>query len=346
MQLGCAPQHVLAVSLCAAPAPPAALAAAAAAGCGATLHLPPGDPGAAALAVLQRFATLQQALTGCLVVGYVMKRSRQLSLGVEGMLPLLPLDGLCFMPLDPALPLAQQQPFDILLQKPTDFLEEVPGSGRVPGFTPPLRTLNSQLAQRSAAGSASGRGGVVVIDPLERVQGVLDRAALAALLDGVCAEAAAAGVRLRSPRWTLLEAGQEQEAAQQLAAAGLHLPLIVKPQVRFEGWLWDVCATWELQMACHLVTRRPNCVLPVCGRAASQEHTPPFPLRLARWPAACPRRTRWHLSWAGPGCRGWRSRCRPWHRSMLITAAWCGRFMWRVTRWAGLGGVDERCVGD
>lgn len=261
MHLGCAPQNVLAVSLCAAPAPPAALVAAAAAGCSATLHLPPGDPGAAALAVLQRFATLQQALTGCLVVGYVMKRSRQLSLGVEGMLPLLPLDGLCFAPLDPALPLAQQQPFDILLQKPTDFLEEVPGSGRVPGFTPPLRTLNAQLAQRSAAGS--GGGGVVVVDPLERVQGVLDRAALAALLDGVCAEAVAAGVRLRSPHWALVEGGQAQEAAQQLAAAGLQLPLIVKPQVgcfrdglsmnrccqsRVCVWLPAHCATWVISM--------------------------------------------------------------------------------------------------
>ena len=121
-QLAVPPAQALAVSLSTA-VPGGLLAAAAAARC-AALHAPPQlDPAALALVVLQRFAALMRAVRRCLVCGYVMKRSRQLSLCAEGMLPLVPTAGLCFMPLDPALPLEAQPPFDLLLKKPTDYLE-------------------------------------------------------------------------------------------------------------------------------------------------------------------------------------------------------------------------------
>ncbi len=63
------------------------------------------------------------------------------------------------------------------------------------------------------------------------MQAVLDRAALAALLDVVCAAAQQAGIPLRSPRWLLVQ-GVGQGLQQQLAEVGMQLPIIVKPQVR------------------------------------------------------------------------------------------------------------------
>ena len=143
------------------PAPGAVLSAAASLRC-ATLGLSAADPAQASLAVLQHLAQLlRQQQPGCLVVGCVMKRSRQLSLLAEGMLPLRPVDGLCFMPLDITHNLASQQPFDILLQKPTDYLTEVPGSGSVPGFTPDMLRLHEQLGELPR---------VCIVDPLPQVQ--------------------------------------------------------------------------------------------------------------------------------------------------------------------------------
>lgn len=52
-----------------------------------------------------------------LLVGYTMKPSRERNLASRGLLPLTAPHGLCFVPIDFALPLEQQGPFDILLHK-------------------------------------------------------------------------------------------------------------------------------------------------------------------------------------------------------------------------------------
>jgi hypothetical protein len=52
-----------------------------------------------------------------LVVGHVMKLSRESALAQRGMLPLLPADGVCFLPLRLDVPLASQGPFHVVLHK-------------------------------------------------------------------------------------------------------------------------------------------------------------------------------------------------------------------------------------
>ena len=52
-----------------------------------------------------------------LLVGYTMKSSRERNLASRGLLPLTAPHGLCFVPIDFALPLEEQGPFDILLHK-------------------------------------------------------------------------------------------------------------------------------------------------------------------------------------------------------------------------------------
>lgn len=55
--------------------------------------------------------------TNALLVGYTMKPSRERNLASRGLLPLTAPHGVCFVPIDFALPLEQQGPFDILLHK-------------------------------------------------------------------------------------------------------------------------------------------------------------------------------------------------------------------------------------
>ena len=55
--------------------------------------------------------------TAQLVVAHVMKLSRAAALAQRGMLPLLPADGVCFVPLRLDLPLDAQGPFHVVLHK-------------------------------------------------------------------------------------------------------------------------------------------------------------------------------------------------------------------------------------
>ena len=55
--------------------------------------------------------------TAQLAVGHVMKLSREAALAQRGMLPLLPVDGVCFLPLCLDMPLAPQGPFHVVLHK-------------------------------------------------------------------------------------------------------------------------------------------------------------------------------------------------------------------------------------
>ena len=55
--------------------------------------------------------------TAQLVVAHAMKPSREAALAQRGMLPLLPADGVCFLPLRLDLPLDAQDPFHVLLHK-------------------------------------------------------------------------------------------------------------------------------------------------------------------------------------------------------------------------------------
>ena len=60
-----------------------------------------------------------------LVVGTMMKESRQRSLCSSGLLHGTPRQGVCYIPLLPSLPLSQQARVNALLVKASDFLDDV-----------------------------------------------------------------------------------------------------------------------------------------------------------------------------------------------------------------------------
>ena len=170
---------------------PGCAAQAAALGCGAGEHLPAGGASAAQLQAwaLQAVASLaadRAPPPRPLLVGYVMKQSRQLALGEQGMLPLLPaapaaqaaaadaaaskaaMGGaeapangtaaaaaaaeprLCFVPLDLHSSLAPQLArCQLLLQKLTDCLQPG-GGGGVAAPTPEAAALLALLEQQQA----------------------------------------------------------------------------------------------------------------------------------------------------------------------------------------------------
>eukprot|EP00891_Asterochloris_glomerata_P005550 jgi/Astpho2/5550/Aster-02810 len=77
-----------------------------------------------------------------LVVGHLMKPSRERDLASRGLLPLVPQHGISFVPIDTALLLEQQGPFDALLHKATDDLVSR-GPGQLPAFSASVLALEA-----------------------------------------------------------------------------------------------------------------------------------------------------------------------------------------------------------
>ena len=67
-----------------------------------------------------------------LVVGHMMKPSRERDLASRGLLPLVPQHGISFVPIDTALLLEQQGPFDALLHKVSRAKEPLAVSSGAP----------------------------------------------------------------------------------------------------------------------------------------------------------------------------------------------------------------------
>jgi hypothetical protein len=154
------------------------LAAAAAATAAATPCPPSGE---------QQQQQQQQQRPAVLVVGYVMKASREEQLASAGLLPLLPGDdGLCFMPFDvgqltandTATATATTQPqqgqqqqqgqcqIDVLLHKGSDELVAGPGGGV--GWSGRLLALQQWLQQEQ-------QRHICVVDPFENTAKVCQR---------------------------------------------------------------------------------------------------------------------------------------------------------------------------
>lgn len=184
-------------------------------------RLGPTEVHTAALAVMQSVAALAAETSGTLCVGYIMKPSRQQALMQAGMLPLVPHDGVCFMPLSPSFANVEElPPCHMLLHKATDYLQWVEGSGAVPSLAPHVDAW-LQLVQAAPE--------LCVVDGLACVRRVMDRAALGRAVQGACTAARNLGVPVRSPAWVLCEQLGDGTAAA-AAAAGVRLPCIVKPQ--------------------------------------------------------------------------------------------------------------------
>lgn len=185
---------------------------------------PSSDPPALLSDTLSYIASKIKSSTGALCVGAAMKRSRQVALTGQGMLPFLPIDGVFFLPLDPYnLPSTNNTELstlvDVLLHKPSDFLAEpADGSGEVP----PLRSEALSLLQSLPS--------AIVIDPLESMAPVLDRFNMAEALEAACRAARKAALPVRAPAWHLIESFSPH-SLRAARSAGVSLPCVVKPRV-------------------------------------------------------------------------------------------------------------------
>ena len=269
----------------------AAASQAAALGCAAVEHLParaatPAQVQAWGLQAVACHAARRHAPPP-LMVGYVMKESRQLALSAQGMLPLLapppaaapagapggpsspssssaaaPAAGaraMCFMPLDLGSILSHQlRRCHIVLQKLTDCLQPGGGgggggggSGAVAPFTPEAAALLAALDQQqqppqqqqhgaspaAAAGEGNAGAGAVaaavpvcLVDPATTLQPIMDRAELVRHLQATALAVRQQAIPMRAPASLLLRAYDPAATPRQLAAAGVALPCILKPQ--------------------------------------------------------------------------------------------------------------------
>jgi hypothetical protein len=117
--------------------------------------------------VLQAVAScVRQQQPGVLCVGYIMKASREAALCTMGMLPLRPLHGAVFAPVDMGRDPQEQLHCDVLLHKLTDSLVEIGGRGDVPAFDEQALRFLGQLAMLPYT---------CIVDPLHAVRAVMDR---------------------------------------------------------------------------------------------------------------------------------------------------------------------------
>ncbi|KAL4448397.1 hypothetical protein ABPG75_005616 [Micractinium tetrahymenae] len=274
----------------------AAASLAASLGCGAVEHLPargttPPQLQAWGLQAVAGLAAARAAVRP-LVVGYVMKESRQLVLAQQGMLPLLPVPSpaqqaaggvapaaatssagkaqaaaaaassagqaagaagqdpaMVFVPLDlgSSLP-AQLALCQLVLQKLTDCLQPG-GGGAVAELTPEAQALLALLPQGLQQGQQQQQGQrqqqqqqqqgqhtwpppppVCLMDPAESLQPIMDRAQLIPHLEQAALAVRQRAIPMRAPASLLLSRFDAAGTPRQLAAAGVGLPCIVKPQ--------------------------------------------------------------------------------------------------------------------
>lgn len=156
-----------------------------------------------------------------LIVGYFMKASREGQLQKIGLLQREPIDGMTFKLLDLDQPLAQQEPFHILLHKASDEL--VYDARGVPQFSQRIVGLRDYLAHNPQ---------VCVVEPLEHTCKVIDRIQLSSCLKSMEQLDVGKALRVRAPKFVTVQsfaAGAQAGVEDQLQLAGMAPPYIAKP---------------------------------------------------------------------------------------------------------------------
>ncbi|XP_044497958.1 inositol 1,3,4-trisphosphate 5/6-kinase 4 isoform X2 [Mangifera indica] len=174
---------------------------------------------------------LNKKATGnnALMVGYVMKPSREEDFSKRGAFPMNPTpNGLIFVPLTFEMPLSSQlQGVDIVLHKATDEIKSInlgsnsDFSNRIT-FTSRMQELQRLMEDHS---------NFFVIDPLDNIYPVLDRLKIQLVLRGLQDLNAEGGHTIRGPHFLKVNDFNESDLAQRLPEAKLSFPCIVKPQV-------------------------------------------------------------------------------------------------------------------
>ncbi|XP_051121309.1 inositol 1,3,4-trisphosphate 5/6-kinase 4-like isoform X2 [Andrographis paniculata] len=164
-----------------------------------------------------------------LIVGYVMKPSREGDFAKRGAFPMHPTEnGLIFLPLNYDLPLAPQfQLLDAVLHKATDEILAVDMDSPLGSIEQVTFTNNLQELCRHIKCHLD----CCVIDPFNNVLPILDRFRIQQILFGLEKLNIHGHCKIRPPHFLKVDRFDESDLEQKLAQAKLSLPTIVKPQV-------------------------------------------------------------------------------------------------------------------
>ncbi|CAM6105367.1 unnamed protein product [Calypogeia fissa] len=163
--------------------------------------------------------------TSLVIVGHVMKWSRELDFLKRGAFPVLPNQyGLSFMPIHLDLPLEKQLAVvDVVLHKATDETLTIP-TGRL-GFPDSVKFSKGMLdLQRYLKDTPR----ICVVDPLDRILPLLDRVATQNILRSLKTPLDQV---VRSPRSVEVTNFEEPCLSQALDSTSIGLPAIVKPRI-------------------------------------------------------------------------------------------------------------------
>lgn len=161
-----------------------------------------------------------------LVVGYIMKPSREEDFAKRGAFPLNPTqNGLIFLPLTFDLPiLTQLKKVDIVIHKATDEISSIERSNHNSKiiYTRGMLELQRCICELSDC---------CVIDPFDNVFPVVDRLRIQEILLGLEDLKTKSQCKIRGPYFLKVDNFEDLELEQRLHRAKLSLPSIVKPQV-------------------------------------------------------------------------------------------------------------------
>ncbi|XP_031129251.1 inositol 1,3,4-trisphosphate 5/6-kinase 4 [Ipomoea triloba] len=164
-----------------------------------------------------------------LVVGYLMKPSREEDFAKRGAFPLKPTqNGLIFVPLNYELPISSQiENIDGVLHKATDEIIAAEMSSSSDFANRVVFTKGMQELQRCTECHPN----CSVIDPFNNIHSIMDRLKIQQLLLGLENLNSEGHPKIRGPHFLKLNSFGESQLEKRLADAKLCLPTIVKPQV-------------------------------------------------------------------------------------------------------------------
>lgn len=161
-----------------------------------------------------------------IIVGYTMKWSREIDFLKRGAFPLHPIDkNVSFFPMNLELPLPKQfEVVDVMLHKPTDEIISIT-LGQSDNLEEQIKFTD---AMQQSIRYLSNHPRICVVDPIERIRPLLDRAVTQEILLGL---SELKHTRIRAPRFLTVAKSDILGLPKMLKDSEFPLPAIVKPQM-------------------------------------------------------------------------------------------------------------------
>ncbi|KAF8780794.1 hypothetical protein HU200_000736 [Digitaria exilis] len=181
------------------------------------------------LLTLATFIKREIGGSSVMVIGYVMKQSREDDFARRGAFPLYPSkDGLIFVPLSFDLPLSlQMQEVDMILHKITDEIVTIDPNCS----TDFPEGISFSAGMSEVIRFVEEHPDFCIIDPFKNIYPLLDRLQIQKILVRLQELGTERKPKLRAPYSLKVDSFNDGELEKHLAEANLSFPLIVKPQV-------------------------------------------------------------------------------------------------------------------